>query len=212
MATPERTRPWRGLAPAERDAHRRERLLAAALELYGTQGYAQTTVAALCAEANVATRTLYELFGSREALLTALYDELMIELGAAFSAAMDAERDDAVKRIHAGVAATVDYLLGDERRGRIAEFEVVGVSPELERRRRAVLRQFATQLDGEVDRAVDLGLAPKRPRPAMLSFIMAGGVTEALADHLATDPAERQSLEALTDGIAAVWLQVLGLA
>jgi AcrR family transcriptional regulator len=64
----------------ERVLERRERLLDAALELFSKQGYANTTIEALCAESKVTTRHFYQLFDGREALLLALYNQMIEEL------------------------------------------------------------------------------------------------------------------------------------
>ena len=46
-------RGYGGRSAAERRAERRERLLAAGLELFGTRGYAATSIERLCAAASV---------------------------------------------------------------------------------------------------------------------------------------------------------------
>src|ERR687883_529359 len=60
----------------ERRGERRARLLQAGLELFGAHGYRGTTIEALCAAAGVSTRNFYEEFGSREALVIALHDDV----------------------------------------------------------------------------------------------------------------------------------------
>ncbi|HMJ15220.1 MAG TPA: TetR/AcrR family transcriptional regulator, partial [Polyangiaceae bacterium] len=70
-------RPYGGRAPEERKQDRRERLLEAGLDLFGTIGYTQTSIERLCARAGVTTRHFYEEFGSRESLLKAVYDQVI---------------------------------------------------------------------------------------------------------------------------------------
>ena len=53
---PERT--YRGITPAQRQAARRERLMDAGLELFGTVGYARTSIRAVSAAAPPNTRYL----------------------------------------------------------------------------------------------------------------------------------------------------------
>lgn len=76
---PAQGRPWRGKSPQERRDARRRRLLDAALELFGTTGYAATSVTTLCARAGVSPRHFYELYAGREQLLADLYDEIVRE-------------------------------------------------------------------------------------------------------------------------------------
>ncbi|MQA12822.1 MAG: TetR family transcriptional regulator [Pseudonocardiaceae bacterium] len=58
-------RHYGGRSAQQRRSDRRARLLVAALDLIGTQGYAAATVEALCGAARVSTRTFYEEFGGR---------------------------------------------------------------------------------------------------------------------------------------------------
>ncbi len=67
-------RTYAGLSAPERRAERRERLLDAALELFGTAGFPKTTIPMLCSAAGVTARHFYDEFDSREALLRTLYD------------------------------------------------------------------------------------------------------------------------------------------
>ena len=76
---PAQGRPWRGQSPQERREARRRRLLDAALELFGTTGYAATSLTALCAQAGVSPRHFYELYAGREPLMADLYDEIVLE-------------------------------------------------------------------------------------------------------------------------------------
>lgn len=72
MAIPSRSRGR--AAQAERARRTRARIVAAATALFTRQGYLQTTMAAIAAEAGVAYQTLYLSFGSKVALLGAAFD------------------------------------------------------------------------------------------------------------------------------------------
>ena len=52
----------------------RGRVLTAARELFLTQGYVATSVAAIAARAGVVRETVYKLFGTKAGLLKRLYD------------------------------------------------------------------------------------------------------------------------------------------
>jgi AcrR family transcriptional regulator len=66
-------------SPAGRSARTRERLLAAALELFTRKGFDATTVAEIAAAAGVTQMTFFRHFGSKEALLLDdPYDPLMV--------------------------------------------------------------------------------------------------------------------------------------
>lgn len=72
----------------------RERLLDAADELVGTQGWAGTPVDAVLARAEVAPATLYAHFGSKDRLLAATLDRRLARWVEAWTAAVDAAADD----------------------------------------------------------------------------------------------------------------------
>lgn len=196
------------MEPAERDAQRRRRLLATALELFGTRGYLATPIEALCAQANVANRALYELFGSREAVLVTLYDEISAEVATGVATALGANPDDLRTHIRGGVAAFLEPLVTDERKGRIMQLEVIGISAEVERHRRAVIHRFIRLLDTELERLASLSLISPPVSP-LVSLVMAGGITEVLVDHLLTSTSERQPPAHLVDEITVIWLAVL---
>lgn len=134
-------RPYAGRTPEERLADRRERLLDAALEHFGTRGYAATRIQDVCSAAGVTTRHFYEAFGDREALLRAVYDRAVEAHLAAVRASLAAAGDD--DRLRAGVAAALCAWADDKRAARVAFVEVVGVSPAVERHRRAVIERYA---------------------------------------------------------------------
>jgi AcrR family transcriptional regulator len=69
-------RPYRGVSALDRIAARRQRLLAAGLELFGTQGIAAVGVGDICAEAGLTKRYFYESFLSIEALAEAVLEEV----------------------------------------------------------------------------------------------------------------------------------------
>jgi AcrR family transcriptional regulator len=54
--------------------------LHAGLQVFGTYGYANTSISDVCRAAGVTTRHFYEEFASREALLIATYDETIQRL------------------------------------------------------------------------------------------------------------------------------------
>lgn len=140
-------RPWRGQSPQERRDARRRRLLAAALELFGTTGYAATSLTALCAEAGVSTRHFYESYDGREQLMADLYDELVLELGRLIAEAQDAVALTVRDRVRAGLRAALAFETEDPRRARVLQLEVLGVSTWLDAHRRDVVVGFGRQTD-----------------------------------------------------------------
>ncbi len=199
-------RRWRGMDRAERDAQRRSRLVEAALHVFGTVGYAASTIDMMCVEAGVATRSFYELFGSREALLRAVYDEIIGAVAADMTAVLG-RGDPPEQVVRAAVAAYLVPLAGDERKGRITQLEVVGVG-ELETYRRTVIRRFTDLVTRRLEAWMESGAVP-RQELGMLPLIMVGGVSEALVDHLIQPAGARPTVDSLVREVSRVWLAVL---
>jgi AcrR family transcriptional regulator len=150
-------RVYGGKTAEQRAAERREKLLDAGLELFGTIGYAATTIEGLCATAGLNPRYFYEQFDSRDELLRAVYDRHVEQVLAAVVATLKDAPADARTRLEAGLVAFVDATLADERAARINYFELVGVSRELEARRREVLRLYAELIAAEAEGLEGMG-------------------------------------------------------
>jgi AcrR family transcriptional regulator len=181
-----RDRRYAGASRVERDAARRSRLLEAGLETFGTEGYAASTIEGLCARACVSTRHFYDHFHSRESLLVAVYDRIIGQLRHSVLEVLGT-RDDLEEQMRAGISAYVVPLLADERLPRIVHLEVIGVSPELERHRRAMIHAFAGLVEAEATRLMDPA-ALRRLDVHLVSLGLVGATTELLVDWVVGTP------------------------
>jgi AcrR family transcriptional regulator len=173
-------RVYGGKTAAERGAERREKLLDTGLELFGTIGYAATTIEALCADAGLNPRYFYEQFESREELLRAVYDRHVETVLATVIATIQGAPNDARGRLEAGLTAFVEATLADERAARINYFELVGVSRELEARRREVLRAYADLIAAETEVLRDVEGLRGAARDLRLAAMALVGATDGL--------------------------------
>jgi AcrR family transcriptional regulator len=196
----ERGRRYGGLDAEERREERRGRLLAAALELYGTAGYNPTTITDVCRAAGVAPAHFYELFDSREGLLRSVYDGIVSETRAVVQAALAGEPDDAAARARAGLAAFCDDLMTDPRRARIQSIEVVGVSAGLEAHRHGVIRSYADLLLAQF---AGIGATSDLATLRVLATALVGGVNEAIIDWLLTE--ERPPVSVVVEGLTVLY-------
>ncbi|MCX2730802.1 TetR/AcrR family transcriptional regulator [Saccharopolyspora sp. NFXS83] len=177
-------RRYAGLAPAQRARQRRTALLDAAEDLFGTQGYRATSVKQVCTRAGLTERYFYESFRGREAALVAVYDHLVDGLrSATLNSIAGVPRSEFADR---GLAAFIDFLTADERRAKIVLIEVVGVSPELEVRRHAVLTEFAALV---AEMWLASGEATALHRTTAMGLV--GGVNYLLVDWLHTGTPQR---------------------
>jgi AcrR family transcriptional regulator len=101
---------WSGVPLPDRQALRRDELVAAGVDLLGSAGGSALTVRAVCREAGLTERYFYESFNDRDDFVRAVYDDVCTRAMAALSTAETAR--DAVERF---VALMVD----DPARGRV---------------------------------------------------------------------------------------------
>jgi AcrR family transcriptional regulator len=180
-------RRYRGLSVEERHAQRRERLLDAGLELFGTQGYAGSSIRAVSAAASLNSRYFYESFTSREDLLYHVYQRAVADVAAAVIEAT-AQADTVEGQARAGLRASWTVLTKDRRKARVIVLEVVGVSERLERLRRENRHAFADIL---VHNAMSLAGEGIRLRmdPVLTARSLMGAAMEVLVDWIHGDVA-----------------------
>lgn len=167
----------------DRESERRERLLQAALQLFATQGYANTTIEGLCSEAKVTARHFYQVFRGREALLLALYNQMMEELQAGILSSVMKEHGSVREKMHEIIQALVNLYLTDTRRAKIGVLEVVGVSQDIELRRREVIHTISMSIQLFLDQLASQNEIPKR-NYHWLAVAIVGGMNELMAEWL----------------------------
>lgn len=126
-------RKYAGRSPQERSSERISRLMDTAITLFGTHGYAATTIGMLCSESNVSTRHFYREIGSRSELLKRVVTTMNAD---GERAARKALTDDSHQPLVASVEAAIRAYLGVTCRtrmsARVCYVEVVGVSTDIE--------------------------------------------------------------------------------
>jgi AcrR family transcriptional regulator len=177
---------YRGISPSERGAQRRERLLQAGLELFGTDGYAATSIRGVSAQAGLNSRYFYESFKSREDLLYWVYRRIIYEI--ADTAAEATAKAGTMEEIaRAGLRSGWTILTEDPRKARVVALEVVGVSDRIERLRRIARHRFADLLFADL-----LARNPppagdgmrRRLDPVLTGRSLMGGVMDLLIDWI----------------------------
>ncbi len=157
----------------------------AGLELFGTIGYARTSVRAVAAAAAVNSRYFYESFGSREDLLYCVYQRIVTDI---FTKASQAAAGETTieAQARATVRAAWTAVTEDRRKARIVALEMVGVSDRLERLRRET-RQALAQLTA--DNALSIAGSGVRLRldPVLTARFLIGGVVEVLLEWINGD-------------------------
>ncbi len=214
-ARPERR--IRGRTLAERRSERRDAMLAAGLELFGTKGYAATTVEEVCRRAYVSSRNFYEEFENRLDLLVAVGEQIIAGAFVAWTdiglpASLAGQHDTGVnsERIRARVSALVHTLVDDPRVARIAFIETVGIDPAHEALRRELLGVFPAWLQAYLASHFDArGVSPSRQRSLTMGVF--GAVHELITDWVLQEPDRRPSVDDLIDDIVEIGHLVLQL-
>ena len=184
---PPKRRGYAGRTSEQLAAERRLRLLEAALTLFADRGFSRTPIELLCSTARVTTRHFYEHFESREAVLVALYDQIMLDTRRIVAESLMRQGLAPRERMHGALRAFVDGCTLDPRRTRILCVEVIGVSTEMFERRRAAIREFAGLLNSFTRALVAAGELPDRDY--MRTCIgMIGAIRELMTEWLITEP------------------------
>jgi AcrR family transcriptional regulator len=194
------------LPPEDRDVARRERLLEAGLEEFGTVGFAASAIESLCARAGVATRSFYEHFETKEDLLVAVHTRIVDALAAEVVAALGPAPRALEEQVRAGAGAFVRGTVRDLRAARVQLIEVVGVSERLERHRRGTLHSFAAIIERDAGRLHAAGEIARVPDKLVVMGLV-GATTELMVDWMYA--ARRPAIARVIDAVAAIYVATL---
>jgi len=171
------------------DATRRA-LLAAARRLFGTLGFATTSLDQVVAEAGVTKGALYHHFRNKEHLFLEVYDEVEGELSAhSMAAAVGAS--DAVDALQRGFAAFLDLALDPvvQRIALLDAASVLGTAAKLE----VDARRSLAAVRAAVEVGVAQGLLEPLDPDALAQLLIAACSQAALLIASAEDPATARS-------------------
>lgn len=144
-------RPYGGVGATERIAARRQRLIDAAVELYGTRGYAETGVNDICRESGLTTRYFYESFRDSSELFTAAFDSVTADLLATVAQRVAEVEAEPETQVRTAIRTFVRALADDPRKARLIFSEAPSAGAAVDHHVRATLRRFA-QLVAETAR------------------------------------------------------------
>lgn len=117
MAVKERQ--FKGMTLTERKQARREKLIEAGIEAYGTHGFFSVTVKDICIEAKLTERYFYESFKKSENLFQTIFLQLVERMQQTLMQAVMQGSPDPMKMIDAGLNALFTFLQDDPRTARI---------------------------------------------------------------------------------------------
>ena len=111
MPSGQRRGRWSGVPLQDRQALRRDELIAAGVTLLGSRGGPALTVRAVCRATGLTERYFYESFTDRDEFVGAVYDDVCARAMATLVESADSPRD-AVERF-------VELMVDDPARGRV---------------------------------------------------------------------------------------------
>ncbi|GGB15675.1 TetR family transcriptional regulator [Flexivirga endophytica] len=202
----ERARPYAGESRATREAARRERLIAAAISVFGTTGYRDATVGGVCEVAGLNKRYFYESFATLEDLLCAVYEVVVADLRRAVLAA---EGNDPVTVVRGFIDGFLRWVQDNPVESRVHLFEVLGVSARVDELYRGHARSVGDEL---CDRLVPT-IPGLEPTPGQRRFVgdalVGAGIQIAVDWVLSEQQPPREELLAELDGVLGSLLQLL---
>jgi AcrR family transcriptional regulator len=180
----------------------RARVEAAALRLFATQGYANTTISEIAATADIAERTFFLYFSSKEDVV--LGDIELEMAGMADALAQRAEGESALELFRALGDQRVDTFRRNSDQVRWRR-EIEAANPDVHARAIAYREQAeAAMLVPEFAR--DLGLPESHPHVALLvaAFTGISGVLDPLFETEPDDHAARRVLNSALTALTAM--------
>lgn len=173
-------RPYRGVAPEDRQARRRERLLQAVVEVVGGEGWSAATVRRVSTVAGVGPRFVYESFRDTEELATTAYRELGERLVAQALTAIEGRPRGGSSPVDVAGCAIVSILDSLDADPAAARFLLSDGAP-FARHRQDLLRRAA----GEYTRlALDAGATATPAALTARALVTGGGALELIAARL----------------------------
>jgi len=166
----------------------RTRLVLAAGEAFVSLGYATATVADILKLAGMSRRSFYEFFTSKEDVLLALLDEIVVEVR---GEAMELTRgvDDPLE---VAIQIMIAYVRVASRFPMVG-YQVMAAGGEPRKRRRQQLNAFMALIEGQLRNALERGLISRAPDDITLRLLIGGMDHLILSYHL--DGAREKLLE-----------------
>ncbi len=164
-----------GAAPGLRERKKqrtRETIVQAALTLFAERGFDQTTIADIAAEADIAPRTFFGYFATKEHVVFHDFEDTHRRFQERLAGRPGDETTiDALRAVIAELVDELDFEDPAERLRRA----VIAATPALQARDRALMGEFERSLAAAVARDLDVPAASVRPR------MVAAAATAALA-------------------------------
>ena len=202
-----RQRQFKGLSMAERQQARREKLIEAGIEAYGSYGFFSVTVKDICNEAKLTERYFYESFKKSEDLFQTIFLKLIDELQQNVMQAMMQASSDPKKMIEAGLTALLTTLRDNPRMARIIYIDAMLVQ---ELHNQATIHETMSRFDRMIHAFVMLMMPQLNRSEQEISLVSTGlnGYVTQIAIRWVMS-GFKQSLEEVLSSCSVVFLALL---
>jgi len=164
-------RQFKGLSLTERKQQRREKLIEAGIEAYGTHGFFSVTVKDICNEAKLTERYFYESFKKSEHLFQSIFLQLIDELQQNVMQAIMQASTDPKKMIESGLSALLTTLKNNPRMARIIYVDAMLVQ---ELHNQATIHETMMRFDRMIQAFVMLMMPHINRSENEISFVATG--------------------------------------
>jgi AcrR family transcriptional regulator len=180
----------KGLDPEARRRQRKEELLESALDLFASNGYANTSIEQICQHATVGYKAFYDEFATKEQLFIELYDAIGGRLLPAVLEAI-AEPVPGDELLPLMISSYIRAALADPRAARVLFLTSAGVSEAVDLHRRRAHRAFAQIFQDMYGAGMISETNTARSKHGFaLALGATGGMGEIVTDYL-IDPGKR---------------------
>lgn len=143
------------------DTPTRERILAAAMDVFAAKGYHGTIVDDIVAASGTSKGAFYHYFPSKREIFLTLLDSLAGLVEQEVEIAIGIERG-ALAKVEAALRIVLETAGAQRDLAKILLVEAVGLGPDLEHKRLEIHRRFAAVIQRHLDRAVAEGSIPRQ--------------------------------------------------
>ena len=200
-------RQFKGLSLTERKQARREKLIEAGIEAYGTHGFFAVTVKDICNEAKLTERYFYESFKKSDELFQTIFLTLIDQLQHNVMQAIMQASTDPRKMIEAGLTALLTTLRDNPRMARIIYIDAMLVQ---ELHNQATIHETMLRFDRMIQAFVMLMMPDIDRSEREISFVATGlnGYVTQIAIRWVVS-GFKQSMEDVLSSCSIVFLSLL---
>ena len=200
-------RQFKGMSLSERKQARREKLIEAGIEAYGTHGFFAVTVKDICTEAKLTERYFYESFKKSDELFQTIFLTLIDQLQHNVMQAIMQASTDPRKMIEAGLTALLTTLRDNPRMARIIYIDAMLVQ---ELHNQATIHETMLRFDRMIQAFVMLMMPHIDRSEREISFVATGlnGYVTQIAIRWVVS-GFKQSMEDVLSSCSIVFLSLL---